>query len=131
MTLTEEQQAVRAAFLEKREPQIVTVAYGGQAVDVRQPTLAERAWAYDVAAAVDGKVKFDFVALQVRAVIACACFVGTADRVFSEDDVPELSRQVVGGGVDKLAIAAVKMLAFDGSGIDRLVRRLLPRRSRK
>jgi len=128
MSLTEEQRATRAAFLEQVEPQIIPVLHAGRMIEVRQPTLGERGWIYEHATElVDGKVKFNFSALQVRAVIACACYPGTTRRVFAEPEAPELLRQLAGGAIDRLAVAALKLLNVDGAGIDRLVGRLLRR----
>jgi len=118
----------RAAFLEKRAPESVDVVHQGVTVEVRQPTIAARSWVFEggnLGTGDDGEVKVDMAALSARSIIACTFMPGTDTALFTGSDESSLKGQVVGGGVDKLATAALRMLGTNAAAVDQLAARAL------
>lgn len=74
-------------------------------VEVREPTLKQRAAIYRAAGIASANAErdgIDMAALQVEAVIACTFEPGTEVRVFDERDRPALLAQPAGGFCDDL-----------------------------
>lgn len=104
--------ALRASTLgtqQTRASELVKLP-GGQSVEVRQPTVKQRAAILRAAGITDEKSLSDLGALQVTAVIKCSYVPGTQTLVFDASDKDALLECPAGGYVDQLAGVALRLM---------------------
>jgi hypothetical protein len=86
-------------------------------VEIRQPTVGDRASIIDSAATPDEKapngVRVDLAKLQVSAVLACAFVPGSDEKAYDEADRPSMLAAPAGGWFDDLAKVAMRMVNVD------------------
>lgn len=110
----------RNAFLLKAKPRSVVVEFGGEKIEVRQPTIGERARIIRESQTLKGtstkdgdgaevELKTDSAELQALAIICCSYLPGTDQRVFSPADREELKAHYMGSAIEELANAAIKL----------------------
>lgn len=99
----------------KKQFRTETVTIGGEAFEVRQPSVAERARILKQAKVQTGDAdRMDMAELQIWAAILLTYVPGTEDHVFEDADYAALAAQPANGFVDEISRVAMRLMNAGG-----------------